>query len=313
MKRVAAIDCGTNSIRLLVAEFDAAGMRELDRRMVIVRLGEGIDQTSEFSAAALERTFAAVEDFQRVLSNYEIDAIRFVATSASRDARNRAEFESGIHSRLGVYPEIISGDEEAALSFRGATAELTHQGAAGPFLVIDIGGGSTEFVLGSGAPDSAKSVNIGCVRMTERHLQSDPPTEQEIANAVSDIDAAISVAAAQVEFRLANEVIGLAGSVTTVAALALGLERYDRKAIHGSTFSKSQVIAACNRLIEMSRAKRAELPFMHPGRVDVIGAGALVLRQCVKAIDLEQLTVSEQDILDGIAADLADRLESNSI
>jgi exopolyphosphatase/guanosine-5'-triphosphate,3'-diphosphate pyrophosphatase len=308
MKRVAAIDCGTNSIRLLIAEFDANEVRELDRRMVIVRLGEGIDQTNEFSAAALERTFAAVDDFARVLSNYEIDAIRFVATSASRDARNRVDFENGIYTRLGVYPEVISGDEEAELSFLGATAELINRGEAGPFLVIDIGGGSTEFVLGSTTPAAAKSVNIGCVRMTERHLQSDPPTEAEIAAAVLDIDAAIAIAAEQVDFSSAAQVVGLAGSVTTVAALALGLNRYDRNAIHGSSFSRSQVIAACNRLLHLSRAQRAELPFMHPGRVDVIGAGALVLRQAVEAIGLDHLTVSEHDILDGIAAALAARI-----
>lgn len=308
MSRVAAIDCGTNSIRLLIAEFTANGVREIDRRMVIVRLGEGIDQTGEFSSDALDRTFAAIDDFAKILSNHEIDGLKFVATSASRDARNRAEFEAGVKARLGVLPEIISGDEEARLSFLGATSELVEAGAAGPFLVVDIGGGSTEFVIGSTAPDAARSVNIGCVRMTERHLQSDPPTATEIAAATADIDAAIAAALEVVPAVDAAEVIGLAGSVTTVAAMALGLQKYDRNEIHATQLSREQVLSACDRLLHMTRAQRSELPFMHPGRVDVIGAGALVLRQIVLALPQEHLLVSEHDILDGIAADVFQNL-----
>jgi exopolyphosphatase / guanosine-5'-triphosphate,3'-diphosphate pyrophosphatase len=304
MKRVAAFDCGTNSIRLLIAEFENGEVRELDRRMTIVRLGEGIDQTGEFSSDALKRTFVAVDDFAKVLKNYEIDAVRFVATSASRDARNRAEFEKGIFERLGVQPEIISGDEEAELSFLGATAELSLSDS-GPFLVIDIGGGSTEFVIGDTTPAAARSVNIGCVRMTERHLQSDPPTEAEIAAAELDIDAAIAEALKDVDVSQAKEVIGLAGSVTTVAAMAMGLEKYDRNLIHRTVLSSEQVEAACNRLLYKTREQRSQLPFMHPGRIDVIGAGALVLRQIMRALTQTHLRISEHDILDGIAARLA--------
>lgn len=310
MSRIAAIDCGTNSIRLLIVEHTESGVRELDRRMVIVRLGEGIDQTGEFSAAALERTFAAIDDFVKILSNYEIDGIRFVATSASRDAKNRAVFEAGVASRLGVQPEIISGDEEARLSFLGATSELLAKGATGPFLVIDIGGGSTEFVIGQDSPASARSVNIGCVRMTERHLQTDPPSGAEIEAATADIDSAIAAALAVVPAGQAVEVIGLAGSVTTVAAMALGLPKYDRNQIHGTRLSREQIFSACDRLLHMTRSQRSELPFMHPGRIDVIGAGALVLKQCMAALPQENLLVSEHDILDGIAADLYQRMTS---
>jgi exopolyphosphatase/guanosine-5'-triphosphate,3'-diphosphate pyrophosphatase len=304
MKRVAAFDCGTNSIRLLIAEFENGEVRELDRRMTIVRLGEGIDQTGEFSSDALKRTFVAVDDFAKVLKNYEIDAVRFVATSASRDARNRAEFEIGIFERLGVQPEIISGDEEAELSFLGATAEFSLSDS-GPFLVIDIGGGSTEFVIGDTTPAAARSVNIGCVRMTERHLQSDPPTEAEIAAAERDIDDAITEALNVVDVSKAKEVIGLAGSVTTVAAMAMGLEKYDRNLIHRTVLSSDQVEAACNRLLHKTREQRSALPFMHPGRIDVIGTGALVLRQIMRALPQTHLRISEHDILDGIAARLA--------
>lgn len=276
--------------------------------MVIVRLGEGIDQTGEFSAAALDRTFSAVDDFASILTSYEIDAIRFVATSASRDAKNRGEFEAGIESRLGVKPEVISGDEEARLSFLGATAELNGLGEEGPYLVIDIGGGSTEFVIGEDSPAAARSVNIGCVRMTERHLQSDPPTTSEIQAATQDIDDAISAALEVVPASTAKQVIGLAGSVTTVAAMALGLQRYDRNEIHGTKLSREQVIGASDRLLHMTRSQRSELPFMHSGRIDVIGAGALVLKQCVQALPHGHLRVSEHDILDGIAADLYGRI-----
>jgi exopolyphosphatase / guanosine-5'-triphosphate,3'-diphosphate pyrophosphatase len=308
MKRVAVFDCGTNSIRLLIAEFENGDVRELDRRMTIVRLGEGIDETGEFSSDALKRTFIAVDDFAKVLQNYEIHAVRFVATSASRDARNRAEFESGIQQRLGVKPEIISGEEEAELSFLGATAELSTT-TTGPFLVIDIGGGSTEFVVGESVPSAARSVNIGCVRMTERHLKSDPPTETEITAAELDIDAAIVDAMKVVDVAQAAEVIGLAGSVTTVAAMAMGLEKYDRNLIHGTVLSNDQVEAACNRLLHKNREQRSALPFMHPGRIDVIGAGALVLRQIMRALPQTHLRISEHDILDGIAAKLAATLD----
>lgn len=303
--KVAAIDCGTNSIRLLIAEKSDEGLRELDRRTTIVRLGEGVDANRRFSDAALDRTFRAIDDYAAAIALHEVERIRFVATSASRDVSNRAEFEAGVEQRLGVLPDVISGDEEAALSFRGATTGLGAD-AMPPYLVLDIGGGSTEFVYGTTEPDYARSVDMGCVRMTERHLVEDPPSEETIAAAIADIDALFETAASVVPVNDARTVIGLAGSVTTVAAMALGLERYDRNAIHGSVFDKQRVHEACQRLLHMKREQRASLPYMHPGRVDVIGAGALVLDRILTHLPQSQLLVSEHDILDGIALGLLD-------
>jgi exopolyphosphatase/guanosine-5'-triphosphate,3'-diphosphate pyrophosphatase len=305
MTRVAAIDCGTNSIRLLIADVESDGsMHEIDRRMTIVRLGEGVDATGRFSDAALARTFAACDEFANIISAHSVERIRFVATSASRDVSNRAEYVAGVKARLGVEPDVISGDEEARLSFLGATSGLA-AGVEGPYLVLDIGGGSTEFVFGTATPEHAKSVNIGCVRMTERHLWADPAPAVAIEAATKDIDEAIAIAGAEVPITSATTVIGLAGSVTTVAAMAIGLERYDRKAIHGSVISKDAVHRVSERLLKMTRDQRAALPFMHPGRVDVIGAGSLVLDRIMQHVPNASVLVSEHDILDGIAINLA--------
>jgi len=230
-----------------------------------------------------------------------------VATSASRDVSNREIFVSGIQDRLGVVPDVISGDEEAQLSFLGATADLVNavHPPVPPYLVIDIGGGSTEFVLGTTAPISAISTNVGCVRMTERHLVSDPPTDQQIALATRDIDEAIRSAQSAVPMEQATSLIGLAGSVTTVAALALGLDHYDPHAIHGSRVSAADVHRITRSLLEMTRTTRAALGPMHEGRVDVIGAGALVLDRIMLLTGMTEVVVSERDILDGIALRLA--------
>jgi exopolyphosphatase / guanosine-5'-triphosphate,3'-diphosphate pyrophosphatase len=304
--RVAAIDCGTNSIRLLIADITNGTLTDVVRTMVIVRLGEGVDKTGEFSQAALERTFAAIETFAALISQHQPEQVRFVATSASRDVSNRSEFVAGIVSRLGIEPDIISGDEEAELSFLGATADLINfnDPPVAPYLVIDIGGGSTEFVLGTTGPIAAISTNVGCVRMTERHLRSDPATPQEIAAATSDIDAAIDAAYAGVPIAQANSLIGLAGSVTTVAAIALGLSEYDSVAIHGSRISAQDVHRVTQDLLAMTRAERAKLGPMHEGRIDVIGSGALVLDRIMVRTGLKQVVVSERDILDGIARGL---------
>ena len=304
--RVAAIDCGTNSIRLLIADITNGTLTDVVRTMVIVRLGEGVDKTGEFSQAALERTFAAIETFAALISKHQPEQVRFVATSASRDVSNRSEFVAGIVSRLGIEPDIISGDEEAELSFLGATADLINfnDPPVAPYLVIDIGGGSTEFVLGTTGPIAAISTNVGCVRMTERHLKSDPATPQEIAAATSDIDAAIDAAYAGVPIAQANSLIGLAGSVTTVAAIALGLSEYDSAAIHGSRISAQDVHRVTQDLLAMTRAERAKLGPMHEGRIDVIGSGALVLDRIMVRTGLKQVVVSERDILDGIARGL---------
>lgn len=304
--RVAAIDCGTNSIRLLIADIENGTLTDVVRTMVIVRLGEGVDKTGEFSQAALARTFAAIETFALLISQYQPERVRFVATSASRDVSNRSEFMDGVLSRLGIEPDIISGDEEAELSFLGATADLVNEQEppAAPYLVVDIGGGSTEFVLGTTGPTAAISTNVGCVRMTERHLISDPATPQEIAAAIADIDAAIDLAYQSVPISQAHSLIGLAGSVTTVAAIALGLSEYDSTAIHGSRISAPDIHRITGELLAMTRAQRAKLGPMHEGRIDVIGSGALVLDRIMIRTGLGEVVVSERDILDGIARGL---------
>jgi exopolyphosphatase / guanosine-5'-triphosphate,3'-diphosphate pyrophosphatase len=304
--RAAAIDCGTNSIRLLIADVDLAAGTATDvvREMVVVRLGEGVDATGTFAPAALERTFAACADYSDRLRAAGSPPLRFVATSASRDVSNRAEFIGGVERIRGVEPEVISGDEEGALSFAGATTGIPADARA-PFLVVDIGGGSTEFVLGSGHPTHRTSVDIGCVRMTERHLIADPPTPAQVTAATADIDAAIARAAAVVPFGQAATLVGLAGSVTTVAALALGLPEYDASVIHHSRIPAADVRRVSDELLAMTRAQRAALAVMHPGRVDVIGAGALVLRRIMDATGSAEVLVSEHDILDGVAWSVA--------
>ena len=304
-KRVAAVDCGTNSIRLLVADLDpeTGAETELDRRMEIVRLGQGVDATGRFADEALARTFAACERYAEAIKELGASKVRFVATSATRDASNREEFFAGVRARLGVEPEVISGDEEAGLSFRGATRALADEGSgrATPYLVVDIGGGSTEFVLGAETMLAARSVDIGCVRMTERHLKSDPPTPAQITDAKRDIDSAIDLAAETVDLAQAKTLVGVAGSVTTIAAVALGLDHYDRERVHLARIPADVVRQTAADLLAMTHDQRAAIPVIHPGRVDVIGAGALVLAQIVDRLGLAEVVVSEHDILDGIA------------
>ncbi|MFE9632237.1 exopolyphosphatase [Streptomyces sp. NPDC006463] len=318
MTRVAGIDCGTNSIRLLVADYDPATgeLVELDRRMIIVRLGQGVDKTGRLAPEALERTFAACREYAAVIEELGAERVRFVATSASRDAENRDEFVRGVVDILGVEPEVISGDQEAEFSFTGATKELTaHEHLARPFLVVDIGGGSTEFVVGEEHVRAARSVDVGCVRMTERHLVvdgqvTDPPTEAQIAAVRADIEAALDLAAETVPLAEARTLVGLAGSVTTVAAIALGLPEYDSAAVHHSRISYDQVREITGRMLTSTHAERAAIPVMHPGRVDVIGAGALVLLAIMERIGASEVVVSEHDILDGIAISAAEEAEA---
>jgi exopolyphosphatase/guanosine-5'-triphosphate,3'-diphosphate pyrophosphatase len=309
-RRVAAIDCGTNSIRLLVADIDtkSGSLHEVERRMEIVRLGEGIDSTGQITAPALQRTLVVVEDFGQRIRGHKAERVRFVATSATRDAANRKEFLGGVEKRLGVKPEVISGDEEAALSFNGATRELVGATEAGPFLVVDIGGGSTEFILGDPTTgvSAAHSVDIGCVRLTERHFRGDPPPPAEVTAARDDIDGAIKQVAESMPLRSAGTLVGLAGSVTTVAALALGLWEYDAARIHGARITAADVHRTCEELIYSNQAKRAAQSVIHPGRVDVIAAGALVLSAIVAYTGLPEVVASEHDILDGIALSIAD-------
>jgi len=306
--RVAAVDCGTNSIRLLVADIDvdAGTLRDVDRRMEIVRLGQDVDRTGRFAPDALERTIAACRRYGDVMRDTGAERVRFVATSASRDVENREELAAGVRSALDVEPEVVTGDDEAALSFAGATRELAGQ-VVEPVLVVDIGGGSTEFVLGTRTVQAARSVDIGCVRMTERHLRSDPPTVEEIAAARKDIDAAISLARQTVPLDRARTLVGLAGSVTTVAAMALDLPGYQPARIHHARVSADDVRRVARQLLTMNHDARAALPFMHPGRVDVIGAGALVLAAILDSVPVREVVVSEHDILDGIAWSLVAR------
>jgi exopolyphosphatase/guanosine-5'-triphosphate,3'-diphosphate pyrophosphatase len=307
-RRVAAIDCGTNSIRLLICEVDeVTGLRvDVSRQMRIVRLGEGVDATGRLAEPALARTFAAIDEYRSLIEGSDVDAVRFVATSATRDAQNSGEFVSGVRGRLGVEPEVISGDEEAALSFAGATSDLDIAGATPPCLVVDIGGGSTEFVMGEPgrSPTASASVDIGCVRMSERHFAADPPFPAEVAAARDDIDAAILQVARTVPLRQAGSLVGLAGSVTTVAALAMGMWEYDSDKIHGSVIRAADVHRVCEELLYSTREKREANPVIHPGRVDVIAAGSLVLSAIVAYSGVPELLVSEHDILDGIAASL---------
>jgi exopolyphosphatase/guanosine-5'-triphosphate,3'-diphosphate pyrophosphatase len=301
--RVAAIDCGTNSIRLLIADIDGSNFREIYRTMEIVRLGQGVDKTKAFHPDAIARTLAAVDLFAQEISKRGVEKIRFCATSATRDATNRNLFINGVHERLGIKPEVISGDEEARLSFIGATKEFS--ASNGPFLVVDIGGGSTEFVYGHTDVEFAKSVNIGCVRMTERNIHSDPPTHQEIENARRDIQEAISEAAAVVPITQAKTVIAVAGTATSVAASALGLEEYDRHLIHLARVSADQSHTVAKTFAAMNAEQRSHVGFLHPGRADVFAAGSLVLSEIMKATGAKEFVASEADILDGIAWSLA--------
>ncbi|GAB2606533.1 Ppx/GppA phosphatase family protein [Pseudactinotalea suaedae] len=317
---MAGIDCGTNSIRLLIADVErrpdgGADLTDVTRLMEVVRLGQGVDRTGELAPEALLRTLDATERYAALCREHGVEAVRFVATSATRDARNRDVFIDGVTERLGVPPEVISGTEEAALSFAGAVRVLAADDP-GPALVVDIGGGSTELVLGepggpAPTPEASISLDVGCVRMTERHLASDPPTAAEVEAARADIREALERAAAIVPLDRVGTLVGVAGSVTTVTAHALELDRYRPERIDGARLAVDDVLAACDDLLGRERSERAALPYMHPGRVDVIGAGALVwaevIRRVVASSGVTTVTTSEHDILDGIALSVARR------
>jgi exopolyphosphatase / guanosine-5'-triphosphate,3'-diphosphate pyrophosphatase len=310
MTRVAAIDCGTNSIRLLIADIDPVSgiLTDLVRRMEIVRLGHGVDRTGVIARDAMARTLAQAGEYATQCTELGVERVRFVATSASRDARNAQEFVDGVRdafAAFGVTPDVVTGHEEASLSFRGATGDLRAKGVPGPYLMVDLGGGSTEFVRGTDDVEQARSVDVGCVRITERHLRNDPPTGSQIAAAILDVEAAIDRAAEVVGFRGISTLVGLAGSITTITAHALRLTSYQPDKIHLSQLPVSQIIDACTSLLLMTRAERAALPFMHEGRVDVIGAGGLVWRTIIERLQrdvgITSVVTSEHDILDGIA------------
>jgi exopolyphosphatase / guanosine-5'-triphosphate,3'-diphosphate pyrophosphatase len=308
MTRVAAVDCGTNSVRLLVADVDpeTGTLVDLDRRLEIVRLGQGVDRTGRLAPEALERTLAALRTYADRVAELGAERVRMVATSATRDAENRDAFVQGVVDVLGVEPEVATGDEEAAFSFVGATRELRGRAdVESPYLVVDIGGGSTEFVVGTETPEAARSVDVGCVRMWERHLADDPPSAAQVDAARADVHAAVDLAAETVPLAKARSLVGLAGTVTTVAGVALGHAEYDPARLHHARLSAAQVRDTTARLLAMPREERAALPVMHPGRVDVIAAGALVLEVVVARAGMDEVLVSEHDILDGICWSLA--------
>ena len=293
---VAAVDCGTNTIRLLIGNLPEVAVRE----MKVVRLGQGLDRTGRISDDALERTFAAIDEYAALIAEHGVprEQVRFCATSASRDASNADVFVAGVRERLGVEPEVVTGAEEAALSFDGAVRHLRTPPAE-PVLVVDIGGGSTELILGSREPEVSDSMDIGSVRLHERHLHSDPPTADEIAACVADIDAHLD--ACPVDPARAATVVGVAGTITTVAATVLDLPSYDSEAIDQAVLAADDVHAAVDRLVGLTHDERRALPYMHPGRADVIDAGALILSRVLRRAGTGALVASESDILDGIA------------
>ncbi|MEO7447520.1 MAG: exopolyphosphatase [Humibacillus sp.] len=311
--RVGAIDCGTNSIRLLVADVGprTRALVDVQRRMEIVRLGHGVDRTGSIAPDSMERTLRMARTYAATCRELGAETVRFVATSASRDASNASDFIDGVRAAFtenfgeDVAPEVVSGDEEAALSFSGATGGLAAAGVLGPYLVVDLGGGSTEFVRGSDRVEAARSVDIGCVRLTERHLGGDPPTVDQIEAAEADVDAALNAAEEAVPFAGVATLVGLAGSVTTITAHLLHLPAYSAERIHLARSTPDAMVAASSELLALSRAERAALPYVHPGRVDVIGAGALVWRRIVRRVVERSsgvaIVTSEHDILDGIA------------
>ncbi|GAA0987385.1 Ppx/GppA phosphatase family protein [Acrocarpospora macrocephala] len=326
MSRVAAIDCGTNSVRLLITDIKGETQTDLERRMEIVRLGQGVDRTGMLAPDALRRTFDAMCEYRRLIRRHatphlagpvglfvpsagvattglqcaDLMPVRVVATSATRDATNRDEFVAGVREIFGVDPEVITGHEEAELSFTGATRSIS--GIEPPYLVVDIGGGSTEFVLGNTSVDAALSVDIGCVRLTERHTG---PNGLDVAGVIRDVEAALAQVEQVVPIRTAKTLIGLAGSVTTVAGIALDLPEYDPEKIHHSRIPAAQVHEIASRLPQMTHEQRAAIPVMHPGRVDVISTGATILDQIMRHYGFADVVVSEHDILDGIAWSIA--------
>jgi len=312
---VAAVDCGTNSIKLLVRDRD----RILLRDSRVVRLGQGVDRTGRLAPEALARTFAAVEEFAGLIAEHDVPPahVRFCATSASRDAENAEEFTTGVEQRLGVRPEVLSGAEEAALVYAGAVGGLAGTPVE-PVLVVDIGGGSTELVLGGGSgrdatPDAtaaavssavsgAVSMDIGSVRLHERHLHDDPPTAAQVAACVADIDQHLDDAG--IDVGSARTVIGTSGTVKTIACGVLDLPAYDREAFDGALLEVPAILAYVDSLVAMTVAERRALPYMHPGRADVIDAGALIWSRILRRATTDTATISEADLLHGIAGAL---------
>jgi exopolyphosphatase / guanosine-5'-triphosphate,3'-diphosphate pyrophosphatase len=310
MTRLAGIDCGTNTIRLLIADHRSGDPALTDRlrQARIVRLGQGVDRTGRLAPEAIERTRAVLAEYVAACRDDGVERIRMVATSATRDAENRDEFAAMVRATLGADSDVLTGAEEAQLSFTGAVRDVPD--SPGPHLVADIGGGSTELVLGHDDRPGiagAHSMDIGSVRLTERHLPGDPPGPDEVAAAEADIRAALAVAREDVAIERAGTLVAVAGTATTMAALALGLRTYDPARVHHSRIPADTVRALADRLLRATRAERAAEQVIQPGRVDVIGAGALILRVVVDESGVDEVIVSEHDILDGIVWSLVER------
>jgi exopolyphosphatase / guanosine-5'-triphosphate,3'-diphosphate pyrophosphatase len=308
MTRVAAIDCGTNSIRLLIAEPNGAGgLTDLQRRLEVVRLGQGVDASGAFHADALQRTFAAVDQYAELIKKADVpvEKVHFVATSATRDVKNRDSFFAGVKERLGVVPDVISGETEARLSFYGALSRVTPEGE--PVLVMDIGGGSTELITGSaaGTLHSGISLDVGSVRVTERFLKQNPVADDDLAGAAEYVDHLLT--GSGVDFNSIGTWIGVAGTVTTLAGVYLELEHYDRERVHGAVIPLPAIAELLHRLARMTVQEIRALPSMHPGRADVITGGALIEARVAARLSVKDLIVSESDILDGIALQLMDQ------
>jgi len=308
MTRVAAIDCGTNSIRLLIAEPDGSGgLNDLERRLEVVRLGQGVDASGEFHPDALHRTFTAVDEYAKLIKKADVpvEKVHFVATSATRDVQNRDSFFAGVRERLGVVPDVISGETEARLSFIGALSRVSPEGE--PVLVMDIGGGSTELITGSanGDMNSAISLDIGSVRVTERFLKRNPVADDDLERAIAYVDDLL--ADSGVDFASIGTWIGVAGTVTTLAGVYLELEHYDRERVHGAVIPLPALQDLLHRLAGLTVEQIRALPSMHPGRADVITGGALVGARVAACLSVPDLIVSESDILDGIALAILDR------
>lgn len=320
MSVVAGIDCGTNSIRLLVADYKNGRLHDRERLMKIVRLGQGVDETGQFHPEALARTFSATEEYAQICDKHQVESVRFIATSASRDASNREEFFAGIKARLGVEPEVISGHEEASLSFAGAVSGLP-EGLPEPIMVVDIGGGSTEFVMGSnGKVDAAISTNMGSVRLRERFAVEGSEIIDE-ACAREMIAGLLSEAGQVVDFSSVGTLVGVAGTVTTVTARSLGLTQYEPEKIDGAEFTPSEIYKATEWLRHAPVADKAAEGYMPAGRADVIGAGALIWEEIVRHLEaikpqgrpLERVITSEHDILDGVTLGVAKALEKGGL
>ena len=299
--RVAAIDVGTNSTRLLVAEETGGGFRPLDRRMVLTRLGEGVDARRRLAPKALKRTLATVADYAASCGEYEVERLRVTGTSAVRDAHNRDEFLDGVRMLTGQTPELLTGDEEARVTFLGAVSDLDGDDCK---LVVDIGGGSTELVLGRREPESVVSMDVGSVRMFEKHLFSDPPTQSEIDSLRGDLTGMLEIARPEVQVPAGTRLIGVAGTVTQLATLKAGLSSYQPEVTHHAVLSHGDVRLMARRLASLPYEKRARIKGLEPGRVDVIVAGAEILLSVMEVFDNAEMLVSERDILDGLVIEL---------